>query len=307
MTSAKRLRLLAVVLCLALAWLGRSLVVAPLIRHFILPRVQIALPGLKLRFQGLETNLFSRLQVQGLAADYCRGGECLRLNVPTTQVSYSLFNLLPWHDKNTVLRHLTLDLQGASLSGDLPAPGTTPQTPAAAGAATISVPTLTLPVLPPLPAITLRDTTLALNLRGTTISSQGLRLEAPAYDPGQTEAYLVKLAATKVAMSAKGVPARQGSLETTLSLRPGRLEVPTLFFDKGLLLDHGVLTTDNQGLHFAMGLHLLQSQGQLRGDMDRAKASLSFHLKEGISRPWPRRLAACRGSADTCGPMARSR
>jgi autotransporter translocation and assembly factor TamB len=281
MTSVRRHSLFALVIVLAAAWVSRSLVMTTLVRHFIRASVQTEVPGLQLRFHDLETNLFFQVRIQGLDADYCRGGECLRLSVPTALVTYSLSELLPWRGQDTLLRHLKFDLQGASLSGDFPAPGATAAAPATTAAAASSAPVIILPVLPVLPAITIRNGTLALKVRGTTISGQGLRLEAPSYDPGQTEAYQVKLAATTVAMSAKGVPAQQGSLETTLALRPGRLEVPSLFFKKSLLLDHGVLTTDSQGLSFAMGLHLLQSQGQLQGAMNRQKASLSFHLKEG--------------------------
>jgi len=257
-------------LCLASAWGGRAFFCNAILRQFFLPAIQRQLPGLQLQFQGLETNLYSRLQVKQLSLDYCQDGDCLRLRAPSITLSYSLAGLLPWREANSWLRHLAIDIQGASLSADLLA-SNSPSAP-------------TTPRLLPLiatPAINARDCSVVLKVHGATISGQGLAMFAPPFEPNGSNPYAVKLTAETLSVSGGAWPPQQGTLAVTLAYQNGRLQVPALFFQDALLLDDGVLETDSQGLRFAMRLHLLQSQGLVQGSMNQQAVALSFHLAEG--------------------------
>lgn len=284
MTSSKRLSLIALLLGLGLAsWMGRAQIAATLVRHLVLPGITSRAPGLELRFQGLDTNLFSRLRVSGFSATYCRQGECLRIAIPEARVGFALSEMLVRPGRESRLRHLTIDLLGASLSGRLPSSGPTPAAttlPPVTATATAAV-TLTLPPLPALPPITVKNGRLDLELRGTTIRGQGLTVTAPFFDPAGPTPYRVKLEAKEVTVNHPGWPTQEGSLATTLSLAPGRLEVPELFFREALLLDHGTVESDGQALRWAGNLHLLGSQGLVKGEVSQQEARLSFHLREG--------------------------
>ncbi len=271
MTFAKRHFLIIVFfLCLASAWGGRALLCSLALRHLVLPAVQAEFPGLQFQFQGLDTNLYSRLQIRQIVVDYCRTGDCFHLRIPSLTLALAPSGFMPWQGTDSLLRHLALDLEGAAVSVDIlsdnsPASQTTPL----------------LPVLPTLPAITARDCSLAFQGYGATISAQGVTLVTPNFASASAEAYELKVTARALSISGGAWPPQQGSLAATLSYQNGRLQVPSLFFQEVLLLDEGILATDPQGLQFSMRLHLLQSQGLVQGRLNQEELALSFHLAEG--------------------------
>lgn len=277
MTAPKRLSLiLCVVLCLALAWLTRTVVARAVLTHVVLPKILANYPGLRLHFQDVDTNLSSRLRITNLSAVYDQPGASLRLNVGKASLAYSLASVLPWRGPEDFLRHLSVDLQGAALEGDF---STTSSGATTTGGASSPL-TLALPALPVLPAVTLRDGALTLTVHDITIHGQGLTLSAPAFDPSGQEEYRATLSAGQLAASGGGGPAQQGSLATSITYRTGLLQVPALYFQEALLLDNGRLEADGQGVTFSLRLHLLQSQGLLEGSVTPQNARLSFHLAE---------------------------
>ena len=272
MTPAKRLTLVLLALCLTAGWLGRGRVVTLVARHLLLPMVVARLPGLQLGFADLDTNLVSRMRVNGLSASYCLAGVCQRLNVPQAQLTFALSELLSPRGKGSQPSLFALTLQGARIEGEIPS--------------TATPPTLNLPPLPALPAIRLVDSTLILRAGSLSIDAQGLDLSAPAFAPAGEGTYVLELQAQRATATGTGVALPAGPLTTTISLRPGRVEVPELFFQQRLLLDHGVVEETDHALHLAMNLYLLQSEGQVRATLRGPEAALSFQLAEGNLKAW---------------------
>lgn len=270
MSYRKRLLLASLFFCLALAWTGRFFWAELALRHILLPAVRSQLPGLQVQFQDLDTNLFSRTQLKDLSIDYCSDGDCLHLRAPSLTLSHSLAKILPRHGADSVLQAMAIDLHGAALSAEFSTKGSS------------SAPsTIILPALPTLPAISISDASLALTVDDSSLDAHGITVLAPSFSAKQAGSYKLDLKADSLKIAGSGIPPQQGSFATKLNYQPGRLEVPSLTFQEALLLDAGLLETDDQGLRFSMNLHLLQSQGLVEGGMDQKELNLSFHLQEG--------------------------
>ena len=258
------------VVLLAALWGGRSLLVGGFVRHVAVPALQSLLPGLAVHFGGASGNVISRLHISQLAVDYCQNGACLRASIPSLQVSYSLAGLVPWRGTDSLASALVIDLDAPAVSGTVP------------GGGDPSSSRFSLPELPALPALRVRDGSLDITVPGgATISSRGLAASAPPYLPAGEVLYAVTFSADNLAVADPRLPRQEGAMAGTFRYGGNRLEVPELTFAGKATIKGGWLETDAHGLRFAAGVAIHQSSGTLEGSVAQSKAWLSFHLAEG--------------------------
>ncbi len=260
---------LAVLLCLSL-WLARSPLTGLVLRDLALPAAERLAPGLKLDFKALRTNLVSRLELTGVTVSYHppddHQGQGLRLVVPRLTIGYTLPGLFPWPGPAAILPRLRLDLDRPTLAGTIPA-------------SQAAMPLL--PTLAALPEVKAQNAALDLRLPGMMeLNGQRAEIEVAALSAPDQTGQGVKILLPTLSVAGPAWPTLRGKMRAHLVYGPGRIEMPALSFNETPLISQGRLDTDLQGLHFSLVLHLLQSQGLVKGSLTREAARLAFHVKD---------------------------